>query len=89
MALFFQQIRREFPSQIVIVDLPPMLYGDGVISILAHVDCVLLVAAIGTSTLPEIQECRKYLQTAEMVRLVLNKSRETKSSGYYYTNMDL
>jgi protein-tyrosine kinase len=87
MALFFRQIRTEFPSQVVIVDLPPMLYGDGVIAILPYVDCVLLVAAIGTSTLPEIQECRKYMQAVEMVRLVLNKASERKSNGYNHTNV--
>lgn len=86
MELFFQRIRREFPSQIVIVDLPPMLYGDGVIAILPYLDCVLLVAAIGTSTLPEIQVCMKHLQATEMARLVLNKDREMKSNCYYYTN---
>lgn len=83
MELFFHQIRREFPSQIMIVDLPPMLCGDDVIAILPHVDCVLLVAAIGTSTLAEIEECSKYLQTTEMVRLVLNKSRETNRNYRY------
>jgi Mrp family chromosome partitioning ATPase len=89
MELFFQQIRRAFPSHVIIVDLPPMLYGDGVIAILPYIDCVLLVAAIGTSTLPEIQVCRKHLQATEMVRFVLNKDRETKSNCYYYTNVDL
>jgi Mrp family chromosome partitioning ATPase len=89
MELFFQQIRREFPSHIIIVDLPPMLYGDGVIAILPYIDCVLLVAAIGTTTLPEIQVCRKHLQATEMVRFVLNKDREMKSNCYYYTNVDL
>jgi protein-tyrosine kinase len=88
-ALLFQQIKREFQSHTIIVDLPPMLYRDSVIAILPYIDCVLLVAAIGTSTLSEIQDCRRYLQTAEVVGFVLNKTREAKSKYHYYTNIDL
>lgn len=84
MTNLFQEIRRDFQSHIVIVDLPPILYGDNVISILPQVDCVLLVAAVGTSTIAEIQECNKYLQSSEVVRLVLNKAREASANYYYY-----
>lgn len=80
----FQQIKRDSQSQIVIVDLPPILYGDDVIAILPQIDCVLLVAAVGTSTIAEIQECNKYLQTSEVVRLVLNKVKESGANYYYY-----
>jgi protein-tyrosine kinase len=89
MELLFQQIRREFPSHTIIVDLPPILYRDGVIAILPYIDCILLVAAIGISTVSEIQDCSKYLQAAEVVRFVLNKTREAKSDDYNYTNGDL
>jgi protein-tyrosine kinase len=78
MALLFQQIRRELQSHIIIVDLPPMLYRDGVMAILPHIDGVLLVAAMGTSTVPEIQDCSKYLQATEVVGYVLNKAREAQ-----------
>jgi len=84
MKVLFQQVRRDFPSHIVIVDLPPMLYGDNVIAILPQIDSVLLVAAVGTSTVAEIQECNKYLQSSEVVRLVLNKVREPSANYYYY-----
>jgi protein-tyrosine kinase len=80
----FEQVRRDFPSQIVIVDLPPMLYGDNVIAILPQIDSVLLVAAVGTTSVAQIQECNKYLQSSEVVRLVLNKAREANANYYYY-----
>jgi protein-tyrosine kinase len=88
-ALLFQQIRREFQSHTIIVDLPPMLYRDSVISILPYIDCVLLVAAIGASTLSEIQDCKKYLQAAEVIAFVLNKTREARSNYHHYTNVGL
>ena len=37
--------------------LPPLLTGHDVISILPSVDCVLLVAAIGTTKVSEIRDC--------------------------------
>lgn len=77
-----QQIKRDFRAWTVIVDLPPVLTSDDVISILPQIDCVLFVAAAGTSTLAEIKECNKHLQSASIVRVVLNKSTETPSRYY-------
>jgi protein involved in polysaccharide export with SLBB domain/Mrp family chromosome partitioning ATPase len=59
-----RDLRQEFQSRIIILDLPPMLLGDDVIAILPHVDCVLLVAAVGTSTVQEIEECKRHLRSA-------------------------
>ena len=73
MHALLQDIRKTFPSRIVILDLPPMLLGDDVIAILPHVDCVLLVAAIGISTVPELEECKRHLRSTNVVRVVANK----------------
>jgi protein-tyrosine kinase len=48
------------------------------------VDCVLLVAAVGTSTVSEIEECNKHLQATDLVRLVLNKAPESTTRYSYY-----
>jgi protein-tyrosine kinase len=71
-------------SRIVILDLPPLLTGHDVISILPQVDCVLLVAAVGTSTVFEIEECNRYLQATDVVRVVLNKAAESSTAYGYY-----
>ena len=71
-----QEIKNEDRSRTVIFDLPPMLAGDNVISILPQMDCVLFVATIGTSTASEIKECNKHLQTSAVIRVVLNKASE-------------
>jgi len=78
-----QAIRKEFSSYIVILDMPPVLPSDEVISILPQLDCVLLTAAVGVSTVAEIEQCNRHLQSTELVRVVLNKSAEI-NSGYYY-----
>ena len=83
MSTVIEDIRRNYSSQVVILDMPPILSSDDVISILPRLDCVLLVAAVGVSTVSEIQECNRHLQSTEVVRVVLNKSAET-GAGYYY-----
>jgi protein-tyrosine kinase len=42
----------------------------------------LLVAAVGTSKVSEIEECNRHLQSAEVVRIVLNKV--TDATTMYY-----
>ena len=76
MSALLQEITNEDRSRIVILDLPPILAGDNVISILPQIDCVLFVAAVGTTTTSEIKECNKHLQNSSVVRIVLNKASE-------------
>lgn len=71
-------------SQIIILDLPPLLTSHDVISILPQVDCVLLVGAVGVSKLADIEECSKYLQATDVVRFVLNKVPEAAATYAYY-----
>ena len=84
MRTLLQDVTGHGQSRIVILDLPPLLTGNDVISILPQVDCVLLVAAVGTSTVSEIEECNKYLQATDVVRFVLNKVPESTTRYSYY-----
>lgn len=83
MATMFEDLRRDYQSQIIIVDLPPILICDDVIAILPQVDCVLLVAAVGSTTVAEIEQCNKHLESTEVVRVVLNKVPEVTNNYYY------
>ncbi len=76
MGTLLQEIRRDYRSPTVILDLPPMLSSDDVLAILPQLDCILLVAAVGTSTVSQIEECNNHLQSAEVIRFVLNKVPE-------------
>ena len=84
MSALLQAIKRDFRSRIVIFDLPPMLLGDDVISILPRMDAVLLVAGIGSTSVSDIKECQKHLQQTPVVRVVVNKVTETARSYYDY-----
>jgi protein-tyrosine kinase len=82
MTTLLQTIKRDFRSHIIVLDLPPLLVGDDVISILPQIESVLLVASVGATTLPDIKECNKHLKSTQVVRVVVNKTTE-KSEAYY------
>jgi len=82
MSTLLQAIKRDFRSRIVIFDLPPVLLGDDVISILPRMDAALLVAGVGNTSVSDIRECQKHLQRTPVVRTVVNKV--TDSNGSYY-----
>ena len=84
MSALLRELKQSDRTRIIILDLPPMLTGDDVLSILPQVDCVLFVAAVGSSTISEIKECNKHLQSTSVVRIVLNKVSETGPSYYHY-----
>lgn len=84
MATLLQSIKREFRSCVVIFDLPPILVGDDVISILPRMDATLLVTGVGSTSLAEVKESQKHLQRTPVVRVVVNKATETPDSYYGY-----
>lgn len=85
MKTLLQAIKREFRSRIVIFDMPPMLVGDDVISILPQMDAVLLVAGVGSTSVADITECQKHLTSTPVVRVLINKVTETTDpyQAYY------
>jgi Mrp family chromosome partitioning ATPase len=76
------EIRRDFRSTTIVLDMPPMLLGDEVIAVLPQIDCVLLVTAAGTTTVAEVEECNKYLRSANVVRVAVNKIPESNKRYY-------
>ena len=86
MAMLFQDLRRTYASQTIIVDLPPILSSDDVLAILPQVDCVLLVVAVGTTKVAEIEECTRHLQSTEVVRIAVNKVPNANAAYGYYSS---
>jgi protein-tyrosine kinase len=84
MATLLETIKREFRSRIVIMDLPPILAGDDVLSVLPHLQSVLLIAEAGRSSLSEIKECTKHLKDTPVVRVVVNKVTEREPTAPYH-----
>jgi protein-tyrosine kinase len=84
MATLLQTLKREFRSRIIILDLPPILAGDDVLSILPHLQSVLLIAEAGSSSVAEIKECAKHLKGTPVVRVVVNKITEREPTSPYH-----
>lgn len=84
MANLLQAIKRDFRSRVVIFDLPPLLVGSDVISILPRMDAVLLVAGVGTTTPNDIKACQSHLQRSNLLRVVVNKVTDTTGTYYGY-----
>lgn len=84
MGTLLQTIKRDFRSRIVIFDLPPILLGDDVISILPRMDATILIAGVGTTSVSDIKECQKHLKRSPVLRVVVNKATESVGSYYGY-----
>ena len=83
MSALLQDIKRDFRGWTVILDLPPILPSDDVISILPQIDSVLFVVAIGATKVAEIKECNKHLDATPIVRVVVNKATDAASTYHY------
>jgi Mrp family chromosome partitioning ATPase len=79
-----QTLKREFRSRLVIFDMPPMLIGDDVISVLPQMDALLLVAGVGATSIADIKQCQKHLKTTPVVRVVVNRVTEANDAYYGY-----
>ena len=82
------ELERIYQPTIMIFDMPPMLVSDEVMGFVDNVDCVLLMAAAGISSIKEIDTAEKDLtERTNVLGVVLNKCRYTsKEYGYNYYN---
>jgi protein-tyrosine kinase len=70
---------------IVVVDLPPVVVGDDVITVATHLDAVLLVIEEGGTDVNELKKAAELLADFNLLGSVLNKSTEKNKDveGYY------
>ena len=73
-----QTLKREFRNRIIIIDLPSVLNGDEVISVLPRIDVALLVTSAGRSKVADVRDCRKFLEKTPVVRVIVNKQTPFK-----------
>jgi protein-tyrosine kinase len=77
-----QSLKRD--CRIVVLDLPPVLSGDDVMCVLPHIDCFLLVTAVGLTKTKDVEESMRHLDPSKLVRLVVNKDTAARPNYYYY-----
>lgn len=77
------ELRARYADRVLVLDLPPVLAADDVMSILPKVDCVLLVIGSGVSSEKEIEEAQRRLSKVPLVGVVLNKDASIVNNAYY------
>lgn len=83
-ALAIDGIEQQFDPTIMIFDTAPVLSSDDTMGFLERVDCVLIVAAAGSTTVAEIDRCeREVAANSKVIGVVLNKCRYGNESSKY------
>lgn len=86
-AAVLDQITAAYDPTVMIFDMPPMQAGDDVMAFASRVDCVLLVAAAGDTTIKQVDTCERNLAAqTNVLGVILNKCRymgDEDSYGYY------
>ncbi len=80
------RMEQRFAPDVMLFDMPPMLLADDTLGFIDQIDCVLLVAAAGSSSMAEIARCSDELKArCNFLGVVLNKCRYLdKKDAYGY-----
>lgn len=75
-AAVLDRLQATYKPDIMLFDLPPLIGTDDSLGFLERLDCLLIVAAAGTTTLPQIDEAeRRAAELTSVMGIVLNKCR--------------
>lgn len=81
------RIEALFGPTVMLFDLPPLLMSDDALGFADKIDAFVLVAAAGTTTSSEIEECLRLIGDATpFLGLVLNKCDEDMLDAYSYAH---
>lgn len=80
------EIEAQYQPDLMVFDMPPLQGSDDTIGFMGRVDCVLLVAAAGTTTVAQVDLYEQELGAqTNVLGVVLNKCRYLeKAQGYDY-----
>jgi Mrp family chromosome partitioning ATPase len=78
------ELKKRLRPDVVLIDMPPVLGCDDVLSFLPNVDCALIVVGAGTTTIPDVERCERELGSeTKILGTVLNKCRFVQRNEYY------
>lgn len=77
-------LEEQFKPDFMLFDTPPMLACDDTYTFLDQIDCVLLVAAAGSTTAEELEKCENEISSrCNYLGVVLNKCQYLDSTDTY------
>lgn len=76
-----QELKRRYPTRLVVFDMPPVLTGDDVLAFAPYIDAAILVVEEGKTKRDELARAAELLQVANqnLIGTVLNKAAETNN----------
>jgi capsular exopolysaccharide synthesis family protein len=78
MADLIQELRNRYPERITIFDAPPILSGADTLALSGYMDAVILLVEERKTTREALERSYELLKHANLVGIVLNKSRELR-----------
>jgi Mrp family chromosome partitioning ATPase len=75
-------LKAEYPTSLLVFDLPPLLEADDMLAFSPHVDALLLVVSQGQTVRDRLVRAKELLEDATLLGVVLNKSDEAAASYY-------
>lgn len=79
-----KELSESNPKRILVFDLPPILSSDDMLAFLPQVDCVLVIAAVGQSTIDQVGKCERLIAQSNFLGVVLNKSSASDADHAEY-----
>jgi len=76
------ELKNRYADRLVILDLPPVLLSDAVLTIAPLLDGVLLVVSEGRTRRDDVTRARELLGRVRILGTVLNTSGESEQRGY-------
>ena len=82
MVQLMDELKTQYPSRLVIFDLPPLLSTDDALAVSPYVDAILVVVEEGATQMEDLARAQEMLQGVNVIGTVLNKGLMT-GEGYY------
>jgi Mrp family chromosome partitioning ATPase len=75
-------LKEREPGRLLIVDLPPVLLSDDVLTVAPQLDAVVLVVTEGRTRREDIGRVLELLGNTRVIGTVLNRSSESEQRAY-------
>lgn len=76
------EIKSRFSDRLILVDLPPVLLSDDVVTVAPLLDGVLLVVSEGVTRREDVLRTRELLANTPVIGVVLNRARDSEKRAY-------
>ncbi len=81
MTNLIQELRQRYADRLVLFDVPPILSGADTLALSTYIDAVVLLIEDGKTSKEDIERACNLLRHANLIGILLNKSRELPESG--------